>query len=271
MKRGGYVGLQSTSGNLTINGSSYNLGARVYGLAAIMLGIAGLIWGEFTLEWLVPAKMPGRLALAYAVSALLIAGGVLINWRRLEAWGAGLLTALCTLGLLFGLRGVALHPLVFDYYDPCSEYLALVTAGSIAWAMSAKMDAQLSSRIQLVSRVVFGLCLFVFAAAHFHWLANTESLVPKWLPPSQAFWAYATAFAAIAAGLALISGIWALLAARLLVLMWVIFGILVHTLQVLGDPTNHFKVEEFMLNLMLVGAAWIIADSLAAREGRSAS
>jgi uncharacterized membrane protein YphA (DoxX/SURF4 family) len=248
-----------------------NLGARVYGLAAIMMGIVGLVWGEFTMEWLVPAKMPGRLALAYAVGALLIAGGVLINWRRMTSWGAGLLTALCAIGLLFGLRAALMHYRIFDYWDPVSEFLALTATGLVATAMSAKMEPRLSSQIQSAGRIVFGVCLFVFAAAHFYWLSNTASLVPKWLPPNQMFWAYATAFAAIAAGLAFISGVMALLAARLLTLMYIIFGILVHTPLVIASPSDHFKVEELMFNLMLVCAAWIVVDSLAARRRNPAS
>jgi uncharacterized membrane protein YphA (DoxX/SURF4 family) len=80
------------------------------------------------------------------------------------------------------------------------------------------------------------------------------------------FWVYLTGAAAIAAGLAILSGILSLLAARLLTLMYILFGILVHTPFVLAPHANHGNWVEFMVNLALAGAAWIVADTLAARN-----
>jgi uncharacterized membrane protein YphA (DoxX/SURF4 family) len=102
-----------------------------------------------------------------------------------------------------------------------------------------------------------------FGAAHFVYPEFTWPLVPKWLPPSQIFWAYATGVAHIAGGLGILSGVMALLAARLLTLMYVIFGILVHAPLLWSAPTNHRHWIENVLNLALVGVAWIVADSLA--------
>jgi hypothetical protein len=77
--------------------------------------------------------------------------------------------------------------------------------------------------------------------------------------------------AAIAAGLAFISGVHALLAARLLTLMYVIFHIFVHLPILMAGHTILFNWEENAVNLALIGAAWIIADSLAAWKDVSAS
>ena len=51
-----------------------NLGARVYGLAAVMMGVAALLWGDFV--GLIPAPwLPAHVALASLDGTLLIAGG----------------------------------------------------------------------------------------------------------------------------------------------------------------------------------------------------
>lgn len=248
-----------------------NLGARVYGLAAIVIGVTGIVWGGLAAGGMsMPKTWP--VALAYVASGLFIAGGVLINWRRMSQWGAALLTALFALDLVvLCLPSLAKHLAVFGYWDATAEPVALGAAGLIAYAMSAQLAPALSSRLQYAGRAAFGLCLFSFGWAHFAYLDRTVSMVPSFLPPSQMFWAWFTALAAIAAGLAFISGVQALLAARLLTAMYVIFQIFVHTPILMAGHTNLFNWAENAVNLALVGAAWIIADLLAARKNISPS
>ncbi|MBL6854345.1 MAG: hypothetical protein ISS15_14355 [Alphaproteobacteria bacterium] len=235
------------------------LGARVYGIAAIMMGVAGLLWADFATGGLrVPATLPGRALLAYAVGALLIAGGALINWRR--AWGAALLAAIFGLGfLLVDLVPLIAHASRFDYWEATAEPMAMTMGGLVAFASP-------SSRLSRIALYVFACCLMVFGTAHFVFAKLSATFVPGYLPPSQMFWVYVTGAAAIAAGLAILSGILALLAARLLTLMYVLFGILVHTPFVLAKPADHNVWIEFMVNLALAGAAWIVADTLAERR-----
>ena len=154
-----------------------------------------------------------------------------------------MLTALFALDLVvLCLPSLAKHLADFGYWDATAEPVALAAAGLIAWAASAQIAPALSSRLQYAGRAVFGLCLFSFGWAHFAYLDRTVSMVPGWLPPSQMFWAWFTALAAIAAGLAFISGVQALLAARLLTLMYVIFQIFVHTPIVMAGHTNALQL-----------------------------
>jgi len=90
----------------------------------------------------------------------------------------------------------------------------------------------------------------------------TAPLVPKWLPPSQEFWGYTTGIGHIAAGLAILTGVRARLAACLLTAMYASFTLLVHGPMLLADPSNHFIWTENALNLALIGVAWVVADSL---------
>jgi uncharacterized membrane protein YphA (DoxX/SURF4 family) len=91
----------------------------------------------------------------------------------------------------------------------------------------------------------------------------TAPLVPKWLPPGPEFWAYATGVAHIAAGIAILTGVQARLAAILLTVMFASFTPLVHIRMLLADPSNHWIWNENAVNLALTGAAWVVADSLA--------
>src|SRR6266481_2058520 len=68
------------------------------------------------------------------------------------------------------------------------------------------------------------------------YLGPTANLVPKWLPPTQMFWAVTTTGLFGLAALALLTNRIALLATRLLTMMLVIFGLLVWVPLLLADP-----------------------------------
>ena len=91
----------------------------------------------------------------------------------------------------------------------------------------------------------------------------TAPLVPSWLPFGQTFWGYATGVAHIAAGLAILTGIQARLAAILLTIMYASFTPLVHIPTLLAEPSNHWYWSENAANIAVTGMAWVVADSLA--------
>ncbi|HMI41928.1 MAG TPA: DoxX family membrane protein [Sphingomicrobium sp.] len=240
-------------------------GIRVYGLGAVALGLVGLAWGDFALQWQpVPDGVPGRTVLAYATGAALMLAGAVLFWRRTTAFGAAALTALYAAGvvLLHGPR-VAAHPLALAEWSGAAEQLVLVAGGLIAYASWGKIDPALAARLSRLARLGFGACLLVFGAAHFLYLEFTAAMVPKWIPPGQMFWACATGAAHIAAGLAILSGVQARLAAMLITAMFAGFSILLHIPNLLADPASHLNWVINAINLALTGAAWVVADSLA--------
>jgi uncharacterized membrane protein YphA (DoxX/SURF4 family) len=94
----------------------------------------------------------------------------------------------------------------------------------------------------------------------------TFPLVPKWLPPTQEFWAYATGAGFIAAAIALVTGVQARLAAVLLTAMLASFGLLVNGPILFANHSSRINWSESVLNLAITAAAWIVANSLAQRK-----
>jgi uncharacterized membrane protein len=236
-----------------------DLGRRVFGVAAIWLGLVGLAFADFAAVWQpVPAGLPGRTALAYATAVVLLASGAALQWRRTAKPAAIVLAVLYAAFALLWARRIVTHPQIFGVWSGTAEQLALVVGGAVAWAW-----LQPSERTAQAGRLVFGLCLVAFGVAHVLYVKETAALVPAWLPPGPKAWAYVTGACHVLAGLALLSGLQALLAARLLTAMFVGFGLLVWLPQLLAKPGDHMAWAGNGVNLALVGAAWVVADAIA--------
>jgi uncharacterized membrane protein YphA (DoxX/SURF4 family) len=241
------------------------LGWRFYGLGVMALGLVCLAWGNFDSGQPVPKSIPDRAFLAYTAGAFILIAGAAIEWRRTAAWGAAALTAyygLIVVALMNGLVIVRNYA-EFGAYSGAAEELAIAAGGLIIYADFAKIDVGLAARLRRVGRLTFGVCALLFGGAHFFYMNLTIPYVPKWLPPSQEFWAYVTGIAHIAAGVAILTGIQARLAAILLTVMYASFTPLVHLPTLLANPSSHFNWSENALNLALAGVAWVVADSLA--------
>jgi len=246
-------------------------GWRVYGLGVMALGLVSLAWGDFAPGQPVPKNFPDRTALAYAAAVFMFVAGAAIEWRRTAAWGAAALTAYYALVVVILMNGrlVLAHYAEFGSYSGAAEQLAIAAAGLIVYAAGARIDAALAARLTRLGQLAFGVCALLFGGAHFFYMNLTAPLVPQWLPPTQAFWAYATGVGQIAAGIAILTGVQARLAAILLTAMYVSFTLLVHAPMLLADPSSRMNWSENALNLALIGAAWVVADSLAAVRRRA--
>ena len=247
------------------------IGFRVYGAGAIALGLVGVLWGDFALVWQpVPSDIPGRQALAYLTAAAFLLAGVAVQWQRTARAGLVALSILYTLVVvLMHAPRVIAHPLDLSTWAGLAEQLALVAAGLAATAAPFAGE-RTSKRLLKTARVLFALCLFLFGLVHFVYAAATASFVPKWLPPGQLFWAYLTGLAQWAACLAILSGVLANAAAKLLTVMFVVFSVLVHV-PALFIASDHLSWAANAMNLAMIGAAWAIADTFTTRpENRRA-
>ena len=240
-------------------------GWRIYGLGVIALALVCLAWGDFDPGQPAPKAIPDRVVLAYAAAAFMLVAGAAIQWRRTAAWGAAALAAYYGLVVVMLMHGrvVLAHPAVFGAYSGAAEQLAIAAGGLIVYAAHARLDTVLAARLTRAGQLAFGVCALLFGGAHFFYMNYTVPMVPGWLPPSREFWAYATGAGHIAAGVAILTGVRARLAAIALTAMFASFTPLVHLPMLLADPSSHTNWAENALNLALVGAAWVVADSLA--------
>ncbi|OOG56313.1 DoxX family protein [Rhodanobacter sp. C03] len=252
---------------MTAEKTTISFGWRIYGLGVMALGILCLAWGTFDTGQPVPKDFPDRTTLAYVVAAFMLIAGAAVEWRRTVAWGAAALTAYYTLIVVILMNGrvVLAHYTEYGTYESIAEQLAIAAGGLIVYAAHARINATLAARLTRLGQLAFGVCALIFGGAHFVYMNFTAPLVPHWLPPSQEFWAYATGLGHIAAGLAILTGVRARLAAILLTTMYASFTVLVHGPMLVANPSSHWIMSENALNLALIGAAWVVADSLRPR------
>lgn len=246
------------------------VGRFVFAGAALGLGLIGLRWGDFASVWQpVPPSVPHRVALAYAAALLLALGGAAVLDRRSARAGA------IALGLVFvavslpWLRRVVHYPQLTGTWLGFFEEFSLVLAAVAVFVTTSRapeIRAHAESRVLLSARLLLGLCALSFGVAHFAALPQTAAMVPAWLPPNQRFWAIVTGGCHLLAGAALITGIAATLAARLLAVMLVGFGVLVWAPMLVAAPGEHMTWAGNAVNLAIAGAAWVIADAIAPAE-----
>jgi uncharacterized membrane protein len=250
---------------MTVEKTTMALGWRVYGLGVMTLGLACLAFGQFDPGQPVPENFPARTALAYAAGAFMVVAAAAVEWRRTAAWGAAALTLYYTLFVVILMNGRLLRTdyAVFVTYENIAMQLAIAAGGLIVYAATARIDAALAARLTRLGRLAFGVCALVFGGAHFVYMNLTARLVPKWLPPTQEFWGYATGVGFVAAGVAILTGVQARLAAILVTAMLGSFALLVHEPMLLADHSIHMNWTESAVNLAVMGAAWVVADSLA--------
>jgi uncharacterized membrane protein YphA (DoxX/SURF4 family) len=244
-------------------------GWRLYGVGVMALGLLCLSWGDFIPGQPVPKGLPGRTGLAYAAAVFLIGAGAAVEWRRTAARAAAALAAYYALIVVILMNGRVMirNYTEFAAYSGGAEQLAIAAAGLIVYAANANIDSAAIARLTRVGQLAFGVCAVLFGAAHFFYLSFTASVVPKWLPPTQEFWAVATGIFHIAAGVAILANVKARLASTLLTAMYAAFGLLVHAPMLLADSSSHMNWAENALNLALTGVAWVVADSFRAEAG----
>jgi uncharacterized membrane protein YphA (DoxX/SURF4 family) len=228
-----------------------------YASGAILLGAVGILFHDFAMQWQpVPAGFPIRTPLAYVSGLVLMVGGAVLLSRKGERAGAWLLTVFLGLWTLTLNVPVALAGFksIGAWNSPAE--IAFMTMGGLALASSHA--GAFRATLARVARIVAGLSACVFGFAHFNYIDFTATMVPAWIPPNGVFWAWATGAGHLAAGLALVSGIRARLAATMLAGMMASFVILLHLPRVVAAPDQH--VEWIMLGVssMLAGAAWLV-------------
>ena len=234
-----------------------NLGRHVFGVAALASGLITLAWHDYN-DW------HQLRYIVYAAAAAQIFGGAVIQVRRSAKTGAGVLGAAYLVFALLCVPQIVAAPQIYNSWGNFFEQFSLVTGAAIVYARlsSAWSSAWSPETLRRIGRVLLGICAASFTLEQAIYLGATANLVPKWVPPSQMFWAVTTTVLFALAAVALLANRMALLAARLLTVMVASFGLLVWVPLVLSDPRNHTNWSENAETFAIAGAAWILADLL---------
>jgi uncharacterized membrane protein len=243
-----------------------SLGQVALAAAMIWLGVMGLIKGGFTPIWTgVPKTLPARAVFAYAIAVVSVGSGVCLLWRRTAALAARvLLVAFSIWMLLFRVPLLFKSPADSVTWWAIGETAAMMAG---AWVLVVRFAGDggghgfVSGNLGLrLARTLYGLALIPFGIAHFTFLQRTVSMVPGWLPWHLG-WAYFTGAAMVVAGVAIVLGVFARLAATLSAWELSLFTLLVWGPVVASGHPTASDWAEVVDSVALTAAAWAVAES----------
>jgi uncharacterized membrane protein len=249
-------------------------GLALYSASWVALGTLCLIAGDFLASYEPVPSSVSRLPWAFISAIVLIACGLGLMLHRTRKVAAVTLAADLILWIVV-LQPVVISkaPTIVFTWLPLSELGALLS-GAIVILSGTQLNLPsflTNGRDVRTAQVLFGISCFGFAASHFVYGPSTAAFIPKWIP-ERLFLAYFTGAGHLCAGLAILSGVQAKLAARLEAAMMSSFVLLVHVPSLFlaelpfWAPDHKTVWTALFIAMALSGSAWLIASSIRRRS-----
>ena len=243
-------------------------GRFIFGVSAIFFGVIALMWHDSdtwqNLQHL--WSLPFGRSVGYCLMAAQIAGGLGMLYGRTARAASVVLGAVYLCFSLACLPDVIAATNIYEKYGGSFFVFFSYFCGAVALYAATDADTARTLLVGRLARLGFGVCAISFTLGQLLLLRETAQLVPKWIPPSQMFWAVLTTIAFAVAALAILVNRQARLALLLMTLMLALFGLLVWVPHVVAQPRAHFFWSECVLTFLTAGAACLVAGSLPARH-----
>jgi len=240
----------------------------LFGIPFVGFGVQYLIYGRFA-GGLPPAPpwTPGAPATAYLLGALLIIAGATIAANikaRESATLLGILLFICVLLMFIATPSAILHDgtartRALEPLALCGAAWVLAGILPVDQSRSPRWDSAID-KLATVGRYIFGFAMIVFGAQHFMYGNFVAMLIPSWLP-WHLFWTYFFGVALIAAGISIVTGIQARLAATLLGIMFLLWLIVLHLPRVHAHPRNGDEWSSFLVAFAMCESCFIVATA----------
>jgi hypothetical protein len=237
-------------------------GRIVFGASAVLFGVIALMWHDsdtwqnLQQIW----RLPFGTLIGECLMAALIAGGIGMQYPRTARLAS---VVLCVVYLCFSLAcipDIIAASNIYERYGGSFFLFFSLLCGATALYAATEANAARATVFGRLARLGLGVCAISFTLGQALLPRETASLVPKWIPPNQMFWAILTTIAFALAAIAILTNRQARLAIRLMTLMLALFGVLVWAPRLIAHPEAHFNWSEFALTFLATGAPWMVAD-----------
>jgi uncharacterized membrane protein len=258
-------------------------GRFLLALPMVIFGVQHFVFAGFV-AMIVPPWIPWHFFWAYFVGIALIAAGVAIMVRR-EAWLAGLLLGAMILAFVILIHSRLLAQMPGDAFamnpifgahpgrlnNACKDLglsgAAFLFAGtqSETWKVSGK------DKVFTLGRVLFAIAVAALGALHFAYPAFAPGVQPmsttiKFPLPGQPMWSYFTGVVFLAAAVAIFLNSKVRLAATLLGILILLFGLIVWVPWLAAHPQD-VAGGNYLKDMGLAGGALLLAGALPKRDG----
>ncbi len=243
-------------------------GRMVFGASAALLGVISLMWYDAD-TWQTLREiwnLPFGRVIGGGLMVLQIAGGVAMQHPRTARPASAVLSVVYLLFSLACIPGIAAAPATYEPYGSFFEQFAAL-CGATGLYSATEANAARTRALGRTARLGLGACAVSFTLSQVFYHQTTASLVPKWIPPNQTFWAIVTTIAFALAAIAMLINRQARVAIWLMTLMLALFGILVWIPRLIAHPETHFNWSECGLTFLIAGAAWMVGVSARRNAG----